>query len=131
VNSTEVRGRARRKLPVLGAFLLSTTVALACGDKLMLVMRLRLAATKTRTPASHPCIRTTRSAETPIRIRQLQLQPAVKRAGHRFQLIEDAARLDQALKIDKYDLVFADVSVGRYRRLLWRVLVTWWRRSCR
>lgn len=77
----------------------------------MLVMRLRLAQLRLGhqlsilafAPGDLP------SADS---IRQLPSQPAVKRAGHQFQLIEDAARLDQALKAGKYDLVMADVSVA-------------------
>jgi hypothetical protein len=34
-------------------------------------------------------------------IRQIQLQPAVKKAGQRFLFVEDAIKLDEALKADK------------------------------
>ena len=43
-------------------------------------------------------------------IRDLQLQPALKKAGHRFQVVEDPAGLDSALKAGKYDVVLADVA---------------------
>src|SRR5215471_321968 len=100
-----------RKLRVFGPFLLTTAVALACGDKLMLVMRLRL----TQQRLGHPLAVLAfaqRDLPSSDSIRQLQLQPAVKRAGDRFQLVEDAKRLDQALRADRYDLVLADVSVA-------------------
>jgi hypothetical protein len=100
-----------RKLLVFGSFFLSTAVALACGDKLMLVMRLRLAQQRLGHPLAILAF-ALRDLPSSDSIHQLQLQPAVKRAGHRFQFVEDAARLDQALKADKYDLVFADVSVA-------------------
>ena len=50
-----------------------------------------------------------RSASAAL-IRSLQSQPAFKKAGHRFQLVEDSAGLDAALKAGKYDLVVADVA---------------------
>jgi len=100
-----------RKLRMLGPFLLTSAVALACGDKLMLVMRLRLAQLRLGHPLAILAF-AERDLPSSDSIRQLQLQPAVKRSGHRFQFVEDAARLDQALKADKYDLVFADVSVA-------------------
>jgi len=43
-------------------------------------------------------------------IRSLQSQPAFRKVGYRFQLVEDSAALDNALKAGKYDLVVADVS---------------------
>ena len=100
-----------RKLRFLQLFLVTTAVALACGDKLMLVMRLRL----TQQRLGHPLAVLAfaqRDLPSSDSIRQLQLQPAVKRAGHRFQFVENSARLDEALKSDKYDLVIADVSVA-------------------
>ena len=75
----------------------------------MLVMRLRIA------QLGHPLAILAfaqRDLPSSDSIRQLPFQPAVKRAGHRFQLVEDAARLDQALKAGKYDLVIADMSVA-------------------
>jgi hypothetical protein len=43
-------------------------------------------------------------------IRGLQSQPAFKKAGHRFLLVEDTAGLDNALKAGKYDVVVADIA---------------------
>jgi hypothetical protein len=100
-----------RKFLVLLSFLSATAVAWACGDKLMLVMRVRLAQLKLGHPVA---ILAYARPDLPssVLIRQIQLQPAVKKAGHRFQFIEDTARLDDALKADKYDLVLADASVA-------------------
>src|SRR5215469_1259600 len=101
--------RAKRKLVVVGLFFLTTAVALGCGDKLMLVMRLRVAQLRLGHPLAILAL-AQHDLPSSDSIRQLQLQPAVKRAGHQFQLVEDAARMDQALKTGKYDLVIADVS---------------------
>ena len=103
--------RAMQKLPVVGLFFLTAGVALGCGDKLMLVMRLRLAQLKLGHPLAILAF-AQRDLPSADSIRQIPSQPAVKRAGHQFQLVEDAARLDQALKAGKYDLVMADVSVA-------------------
>ena len=97
----------RRSLILAGLFLVAT-VAWACGDKLMLVMGVRLSRIKPVQPAlilAYPG----RTASATL-IRDLQLQPAVKKAGHRIQVVEDLAGLDNALKSGKYDLVMADVA---------------------
>ena len=49
------------------------------------------------------------SSSAPV-IRSLASQPALRKAGHRFQLVEDSAGLDSALKTGKYDVVLADLS---------------------
>jgi DNA-binding NtrC family response regulator len=77
----------------------------------MLVMRVRLAQLRMGRPMA---ILAYGRGDLPSSalVRQLQAQPAVKKAGHRFQFIEDLARLDGALKAEKYDLVIADVAVA-------------------
>ncbi len=45
-----------------------------------------------------------------VLIRNFQSQPAFKKAGHRFQVVEDSAGLDNALRGGKYDLVVADLE---------------------
>ena len=97
----------RRPLSLLGLFLVGA-IAWACGDKLMLVMGSRSSQIKPLHPAAilaYPG----QSASAPL-IRGLQSQPAFRKAGHRFQLVEDYAGLDNALKTGKYDLVVADVA---------------------
>jgi hypothetical protein len=97
----------RRPLIVLG-LLLFGTIAWACGDKLMLVMGSRSSQIKPFHPAAI-LVYPGRSASAAL-IRGFQTQPAFRKAGHRFQLVEDAAGLDDALKAGKYDLVVADVA---------------------
>src|SRR5260370_20469111 len=97
----------RRSL-ILLSLLLVAAVAFACGDKLMLVMGVRMSQVN---PAHRAAILAYpgNSASAAL-IRDIQLQPALKKAGHRFQLVEDAAGLDSALKAGKYDLVLSDVA---------------------
>ena len=100
-----------RKLVVPLSFFLAVTVAYACGDKLMLVMRLRAAQLK----LGHPVMilaYAQRNLPSSDLVRQIQSQPAVRKAGHRFQFVEDGTNLDEALKTTKYDLVLADVAVA-------------------
>jgi hypothetical protein len=97
----------RRPLIILGLLLVGT-IAWACGDKLMLVMGSRSSQIKPLHPAAilaYPG----QSASASL-IRSLQSQPAFKKAGYRFQVVEDSAGLDTALKSGKYDLVVADVA---------------------
>jgi membrane-associated protease RseP (regulator of RpoE activity) len=97
----------RRPLIVLG-LLLFGTIAWACGDKLMLVMGARSSQIKPFHPAAI-LVYPGRSASAEL-IRGFQSLPAFRKAGHRFQLVEDSAGLADALKAGKYDVVVADVA---------------------
>lgn len=97
-----------RRLLVLLGLLLVAAAAWACGDKLMLIMGARSSQIKPVHPAlilAYPG-----QSVSAALIRDLQLQPALKKAGHRIQVIEDPAALDNALKGGRYDLVIADVA---------------------
>jgi hypothetical protein len=100
-----------RKVRIPALLFLTAAVALACGDKLMLIMRVRLAQLKLGHPVTILAY-TQRDLPSSAFLRQIQLQPAVKKAGHRFQFIEDSAKMDDALKTEKYDVVVADVTVA-------------------
>jgi CheY-like chemotaxis protein len=97
-----------RVLLVPVSLLLTAAVALACGDKLMLIMR----ATSSQVRSHHPAVILAYPGQnaSAALIRNLQLQPAVRKAGHRFQVVENPAGLDNALKASNYDLVLADVA---------------------
>src|SRR6185436_19546450 len=97
-----------RRLVILQGLFLVAAVALACGDKLMLVMGARSARIKPVQPARILAFPGQTASATLIR--NLQLQPAVKKAGHRIQVVEDSAGLENALNGGKYDLVIADVA---------------------
>jgi hypothetical protein len=97
----------RRLLTVVG-LLLFGTIAWACGDKLMLVMGSRSSQIRPLHPAA-VLVYPGRSASAAL-LRGFQSQPAFRKAGHRFQLVEDAAGLDAALKAGQYDVVVADVA---------------------
>jgi hypothetical protein len=102
----------RRLSILLGSTLLGLllveAIAFACGDKLMLVMNSRASQISPLHPAAI-LVYPGQSASATL-IRSLQSQPAFRKAGYRFQLVEDAAGLDTALRTGKYDLVMADVS---------------------
>ena len=96
-----------RPLILPGLFLVAT-VAWACGDKLMLMMGARSARIKPVRPAlilAYPG----QTASATL-IRDLHLQLPLRKAGHRIQVIEDPAVLDNALKGGKYDLVVTDLA---------------------
>jgi hypothetical protein len=98
----------RRSLILLGLLFIAVAVALACGDKLMLIMGARSSLIR----PGHAASILAYPGQNPSSglIRNLQLQPLMKKAGHRFQVVEDAAGLDSALKAGKYDVVMADVA---------------------
>ena len=96
----------RRSFILLG-FLLVGAVAWACGDKLMLIMGAKGSLIRPGHAAvilAYPGQNASASV-----IRGLQGQPVLKKAGHKFQVVEDAASLDNALKAGKYDLVVTDM----------------------
>jgi hypothetical protein len=97
-----------RRALILPGFLLAGAIAWGCGDKLMLIMGARASQIKPLHPAAILAI----PGKTPSAaiIRAMQTQPAFKKAGHRFQVVEDTAGLDNALKSGKYDVVMADVA---------------------
>jgi len=97
----------RRLLIVLG-LLLFGTIAWACGDKLMLVMGSQSSQIKPFHPAAI-LIYPGRSASAAL-IRGFQSLPAFRKAGHRFQVLEDSAGLADELKAGKYDVIVADVA---------------------
>ena len=93
---------------ILMGLLLTGAIAWACGDKLMLVMGARSSQIKPLHPASI-LVYPGQSASASL-LRGLPSQPAFKKAGHRIQLVEDAAGFDSVLKAGKYDVVVADIA---------------------
>lgn len=89
----------------IGFFLLAT-IAWGCGDKLMLIMG------SSQVRSRHPgaiLVFPGQYASAPL-IRGLRDQPAFRAGKLRFQLVEDSAALDNALKSGKYDVLVADVA---------------------
>jgi hypothetical protein len=102
------RSTTVRKSLILLTLLLVGTIAWACGDKLMLVMGARSSQIKPLHPAvilAYPG----QSASAAL-IRSLESQPVFRKAGYRFQFVENSAGLDHALKAGKYDVVLADIG---------------------
>lgn len=100
-----------RKLLILVPFFWVGVGAWACGDKLMLIMRVRPAQVRLGRPVAILAYAQPDLPSSAL-IRQIQLQPAVKKAGHRFQFIEEIAKLDDALRAERYDVVLVDVAVA-------------------
>src|SRR5579859_3598145 len=84
-----------------GWFAFRRSSCLACGDKLMLVMGSRSSQIKPLHPSPNlPYPGRFASAKV---IRRLSSEMAFKKAGHRLQVVEDSAGVDDALKAGKYD----------------------------
>lgn len=93
------------------ALIASAAVALACGDKLLVVGQ--GARFQQAYRAAHPAsilIYTRPNSVVPLAISDPHLQPALKEAGHKIQTVEGFARLGEALKTGNYDLVLADIA---------------------
>ncbi len=104
----------RRTLIALGvlAFLaLSAATVLACGDKLLALgagMR-----SQELFRAAHPAailFFTRPNSAVAQAVKDPQLLPAFKQAGHKIQNVEESGKLEDALKTGKYDLIVADVA---------------------
>jgi hypothetical protein len=94
--------------------LVLVTAILACGDKLMLLpANARFRQIHGAHPIAiliymHPNSTVSEIART--------LQLALKRAGHKFDTVDDLTGLDKALKNGKYDLLLADVNDAEFLR---------------
>ena len=88
-----------------------STVAFACGDKLMLSLgNVRYGQVN---GSAHPAVilaYTPRNSPVADVVKELELQSAAKRAGVTFYSLDDPARLDEALKSQKYDLLLVDAG---------------------
>lgn len=99
----------RKLLEALGLALiaasLSSPTALACADKMRALGRgIRYQQVASARPAS--ILIYSRGAA----LRDPQLEPALKHAGHKVHAVQDTAQLSEALKRGRYDVVVADVS---------------------
>jgi len=92
---------------VIPAIVLAGSIGWACGDKLMLVMGAHHLLLKNHPATILAFPGNSRSAAL---IRNLSSQPALKKAGYQFQLVENVPSLDSALKSGKYDVVMADLA---------------------
>jgi len=109
----------RRSLVTALVVALVPIAVFACGDKLMLLIgSVRYRQVYNAHPASILAFTGRNSSVLGI-VSELEHQPALKRGGHKFYSVDDLARLDEALKAGKYDLVLADVTDadGLERRL--------------
>jgi hypothetical protein len=89
--------------------LMSGTVALACGDKLLSpgsVVRFRLIY------ASHPAtvLIYSHGNQSIATLRSAKLQSTIKDAGLKLQTADSPSQLDEALKLGKADVVVADLA---------------------
>lgn len=87
------------------------TTAFACGDKLMLLVgsaRFRQVYGSSH-PASILAYTHPDSAVAGV-IQDLERQPALRQAGHKFHVVKDATELEDALKTGKYDVLLVDVG---------------------
>jgi ABC-type amino acid transport substrate-binding protein len=91
---------------------LSGTSALACGDKLLALGRgVRFQRAYAAREAN--LVIYSGGAQSGASLNSAKLQTALKRAGHKLQIIGGALQLDEALKSGKVDVVmvdFADLS---------------------
>ena len=95
---------------VTASAVLFAGVALACGDKLIL----RLGGARYRRvfggrPVSILAYSHGESVISEI-VREFEVQPALKRAGHKLYSVDDPDKFGQALKVGQYDLVMTEVK---------------------
>src|SRR5689334_918644 len=103
-----------QRLRLVGAALVSVallggTVALACGDKLLLIGR---GVRFQRAYAPHPAnvVIYSNGTQSGATLRSAKLRTTLKQAGHKLQTAADSSQLDEALKSGKVDVVLADFA---------------------
>ena len=103
---------------VLGAAALFGTIALACGDHLLLMGR---GVRFQNAYASHQgnLVIYSTGTQSGATLSSTKLQTALRRAGHKLQIVEGGSQLDEALKSGKVDVVLIDFAdLGGITRLL-------------
>ena len=96
---------------VVAVAAVGVTAAFPCGDKLMLFARgARFGQVYPRSRAASILAYTHQNSSVPAVVRVLELQPALKQAGHQLKVVGDPAALEAALRTGNYDLVLADVA---------------------
>jgi len=93
---------------IICGFVLLSSVAYPCGDKLLVILRNPRYATKER-PAAILAYAPAGSL-TAAFASDKDLRAALQKAGHHFQSVETPASLRRALDGGHYDLVIADVA---------------------
>jgi hypothetical protein len=96
---------------VLSTVAITITAAFACGDKLMLLAgggRFRQVYSRSHPASILAYVR--QNSAVPAVVTELEHQPALKQAGYKFFAVEEPARLNEALKTGKYDLVLIDIA---------------------
>jgi hypothetical protein len=94
----------------LVAGMLWTTAAFACGDKLMFLLGgVRFRQIASAHPASILAY-TRENSAVPAVVRNLEMQPTLRRAGYRVTAVESPARFAEELKTGFFDVVLIDAS---------------------
>lgn len=94
---------------VLGVLI--STAAFACGDKLILTIgNLRFRQMSAGPRSASILAYTPRNSRVGEVMKDLEQQAAGKRTGLTFRSFDDPARLEEALRIDKYDLLLVDAG---------------------
>src|SRR5690242_9167186 len=96
---------------VLVVGVLSSTGAFACGDKLILTIgNLRFREMSAGPRSASILAYTPRNSPVGEVIKDLEQQSAGKRTGLTFRSFDDPARLEEALRTHKYDLLLVDAG---------------------
>jgi len=92
---------------VLGAFLLSTSNGLACGDKLLVIGR-GVRFQNAKQPAN--IVIYSDGPQSRAILGSAKLQNTLKLAGHKIQIIEGASQLDEVLKSGRVDVILIGLA---------------------
>jgi ABC-type amino acid transport substrate-binding protein len=89
--------------------LLSGTVALACGDKLLLIGR-GVRFQRAYAPHQANVVIYSNGTQSGGFLTSAKLRTTLKQAGHKLQTAEGPSQLDEALKFGKVDVVLTDFA---------------------
>ena len=91
------------------AALLSGTVGLACGDKLLVIGR-GVRFQRAYAPRQANVVIYSNGNQSGAALRSARLQTTLKQAGHKLQTAEGPSQLEEVLKLGKVDVVLADFA---------------------
>jgi hypothetical protein len=95
---------------VAGLLVLEVTVAQACGDKLLAFNRGIWFQRAYSTARQASIIVYSSQYESGTTLNNPKLQATLRQVGHKLQVVQNSAELDQALKSGTVDIVLADVA---------------------
>lgn len=105
-------------LVILVGLVATSSTALACGDKFLIVGRcVSYQRTHSAQHPGHVLILWSSNSKAAAAIRDVELQDFLQQAGHRVNIMEESESTPEAIRSGTYDIVLVDVADADRLRL--------------